>query len=84
MRTVFLPQSGGCSGKLMVFHCGLPSGSGPGQLKDRLDQKLIGTDKEKVHWERGGAYRIVCGVGARLEEKWVGLIKEWEGQGWGW
>lgn len=48
MATMFLSQSGGCNGKLMVFHCGLPSASGPGQLKDRLDQKLIGTDKEKV------------------------------------
>ena len=48
MATMLLPQSGGCNGKLMVFHCGLPSASGPGQLKDRLDQKLIGTDKEKV------------------------------------
>ena len=59
-----LPQSGGCNGKLVVFHCGLPSASGPGQLKDRMDQKLIGTDKEKV-W-RGGAGDVADGGG------WVG------------
>jgi protein transport protein SEC24 len=40
-------RSGGCNGKLFVFHHGLPSVAGPGQLKDRLDQKLLGTDKEK-------------------------------------
>ena len=56
-----LPQSGGCNGKLVVFHCGLPSASGPGQLKDRMDQKLIGTDKEKV-WS-GGAGDVADGGG---------------------
>ena len=37
-----------CSGKLFIFHTGLPSAHAPGQLKStRDDRKLLGTDKEK-------------------------------------
>jgi protein transport protein SEC24 len=35
------------SGKLFVFHSNLPNGHAPGQLKNRDDKKLLGTDKEK-------------------------------------
>ena len=36
------------NGRLFLFHTGLPSAQAPGQLKNRLDSKLLGTDKEKV------------------------------------
>ena len=36
------------NGRLFVFHTSLPSAQAPGQLKNRLDPKLLGTDKEKV------------------------------------
>jgi protein transport protein SEC24 len=36
------------NGRLFVFHTGLPSAQAPGQLKNRLDAKLLGTDKEKT------------------------------------
>ena len=38
------------NGRLFVFHSGLPTAQGPGQLKNRLDSKLLGTDKEKVQY----------------------------------
>ena len=80
-RCPSLPQSGGCNGKLVVFHCGLPSASGPGQLKDRMDQKLIGTDKEKV-W-RGGEDRGEEGRGGQRGggEKDRGEERRTEGRG---
>jgi len=34
-------------GKLFVFHTNLPNCLAPGQLKNREDKKLLGTDKEK-------------------------------------
>ena len=36
------------NGRVFVFHTGLPSAQAPGQLKNRLDSKLLGTVKEKV------------------------------------
>lgn len=36
------------SGKLFIFHTSLPTLECPGQLKNREDRKLLGTDKEKV------------------------------------
>ena len=38
-----------CAGKLFIFHSSLPSATAPGQLKNRDDRKLLGTEKEKVH-----------------------------------
>jgi protein transport protein SEC24 len=35
-------------GKLFVFHTNLPNSLAPGQLNNRDDKKLLGTDKEKV------------------------------------
>lgn len=36
------------AGKLFIFHTSLPTLEAPGQLKNREDRKLLGTDKEKV------------------------------------
>lgn len=36
-----------CAGKLLVFHSTLPVSEAPGQLKNRDDRKLLGTEKEK-------------------------------------
>src|SRR3954464_11679153 len=36
------------AGKLFIFHTSLPTMEAPGQLKNREDRKLLGTDKEKV------------------------------------
>lgn len=36
------------SGKLLIFHTSLPTFNCPGQLNNREDRKLLGTDKEKV------------------------------------
>jgi protein transport protein SEC24 len=40
-------KAAGRNGRLFLFHTGLPSAQAPGQLKNRLDSKLLGTDKEK-------------------------------------
>jgi protein transport protein SEC24 len=40
-------KSAKISGKLFVFHTNLPNALAPGQLKNRDDKKLLGTDKEK-------------------------------------
>lgn len=37
-----------CAGKLLVFHSSLPIADAPGQLKNRDDRKLLGTEKEKT------------------------------------
>lgn len=37
-----------CAGKLLVFHSSLPVSDAPGQLKNRDDRKLLGTEKEKT------------------------------------
>ena len=37
-----------CTGKLFIFHSSLPNATAPGQLKNRDDRKLLGTEKEKV------------------------------------
>ena len=39
------------AGKLFIFHTSLPTMEAPGQLKNREDRKLLGTDKEKVAFE---------------------------------
>ena len=45
-------KAAGRNGRLFLFHTGLPSAQAPGQLKNRLDSKLLGTDKEKVgNWQ---------------------------------
>uniref|UniRef100_A0A1I8B989 Protein transport protein Sec24C n=1 Tax=Meloidogyne hapla TaxID=6305 RepID=A0A1I8B989_MELHA len=36
------------SGKLFIFHSSLPTLVAPGQLKNREERKLLGTDKEKT------------------------------------
>ena len=36
------------NGRLFIFHSNLPTANGPGQLNNRQDSKLLGTDKEKV------------------------------------
>lgn len=36
------------AGKLLVFHSSLPISDAPGQLKNRDDRKLLGTEKEKT------------------------------------
>ncbi|CAK5114559.1 unnamed protein product [Meloidogyne enterolobii] len=36
------------SGKLFIFHSSLPTLAAPGQLKNREERKLLGTDKEKT------------------------------------
>jgi len=36
------------AGKLVVFHHNLPVAQAPGQLKNRDDRKVLGTDKEKA------------------------------------
>ncbi len=41
-------KAAGRNGRLFVFHSSLPTAPGPGLLKNRLDTKLLGTDKEKV------------------------------------
>ena len=51
-------RSASCSGRLFVFHSSLPTAPAPGQLKQREDAKLLGTDKEKV----GGACANVGGA----------------------
>lgn len=35
-------------GKLLIFHSSLPACDAPGQLKNRDDRKLLGTEKEKT------------------------------------
>lgn len=37
-----------CTGKVLVFHSSLPISDAPGQLKNRDDRKLLGTEKEKT------------------------------------
>lgn len=37
-----------CAGKLLVFHSTLPVSDAPGQLKNRDDRKLLGTEKERT------------------------------------
>ncbi|KAL7043785.1 hypothetical protein ACKWTF_001663 [Chironomus riparius] len=37
-----------CAGKLLVFHSTLPIADAPGQLKNRDDRKLLGTEKERT------------------------------------
>lgn len=37
-----------CAGKLLVFHSSLPIADAPGQLKNRDDRKLLGTEKERT------------------------------------
>jgi protein transport protein SEC24 len=41
-------KSAKCSGKLFIFHTNLPNFQAPGQLKNREDKRLLGTDKEKT------------------------------------
>lgn len=40
-------KSAKLSGKLFIFHSNLPNALAPGQLKNRDDKKLLGTEKEK-------------------------------------
>ena len=35
------------TGKIFMFHSNLPNAHAPGQLKNRDDKKVLGTDKEK-------------------------------------
>ena len=42
-------KASGRNGRLFVFHSSLPTAHAPGSLKNRVDTKLLGTDKEKVH-----------------------------------
>lgn len=37
-----------CAGKLLIFHSTLPVTDAPGQLKNRDDRKLLGTEKERT------------------------------------
>lgn len=37
-------------GKIFVFHTSLPTLDAPGQLKNREDRKILGSDKEKVNF----------------------------------
>eukprot|EP00731_Ephydatia_muelleri_P029503 Em0021g26a len=41
-------KAAGRNGRIFVFHSGLPSHEAPGVLKNRLDPKLLGTEKEKT------------------------------------
>ena len=41
-------KAAGRNGRLFVFHSSLPSAQSTGLLKNRLDSKLLGTEKEKV------------------------------------
>ena len=41
-------KASGRNGRLFVFHSSLPTAQAPGLLKNRVDTKLLGTDKEKV------------------------------------
>ncbi|XP_022248910.1 protein transport protein Sec24C-like [Limulus polyphemus] len=41
-------KAAGCAGKIFIFHSVLPIAEAPGKLKNRDDQKLLGTDKEKT------------------------------------
>lgn len=41
-------KSAKLTGKLFIFHTNLPNTLAPGQLKNRDDKKLLGTDKEKM------------------------------------
>ena len=43
-------KAAGRNGRLFVFHSSLPSAQATGMLKNRLDTKLLGTDKEKVNY----------------------------------
>ena len=47
LSDLLCPQAANCSGRLFVFHSSLPSGPAPGQLKNRDDRKVLGSDKEK-------------------------------------
>lgn len=47
-------KAAGRNGRLFVFHSSLPSAQATGMLKNRLDTKLLGTDKEKVWSLEGG------------------------------
>ena len=51
-------KAAGRNGRLFVFHSSLPSAQATGMLKNRLDTKLLGTDKEKVVYTQGITY--VC------------------------
>ena len=42
-------KAAGRNGRLFIFHSSLPTAQAPGTLKNRLDLKLLGTDKEKVN-----------------------------------
>ena len=42
-------KASGRNGRLFVFHSSLPTAHAPGSLKNRVDTKLLGIDKEKVH-----------------------------------
>ena len=41
-------KASGRNGRLFVFHSSLPTAQAPGSLKNRVDTKLLGTDKERV------------------------------------
>ena len=41
-------KSDGRAGKLFIFHTAMPTREAPGKLKPRDQQRLLGTDKEKV------------------------------------
>jgi protein transport protein SEC24 len=41
-------KSSECAGKLLVFHSTLPLTGALGQLKNRDDRKLLGTEKERT------------------------------------
>ena len=41
-------KAAGRNGRIFVFHSSLPTAQATGLLKNRMDSKLLGTDKEKV------------------------------------
>jgi len=56
-------KAAGRSGRLFVFHSSLPTAQGPGTLKNRVDSKLLGTEKEKARTEgtpSGGCRTLIA------------------------
>lgn len=64
-------KAAGRNGRLFVFHSSLPSAQATGMLKNRLDTKLLGTDKEKVWSLEGGTWSLWWGCKISADARMV-------------
>ena len=71
-------KASGRNGRLFVFHSSLPTAQAPGSLKNRVDTKLFGTDKEKVAVDVRGS--MCMGEGGGGEGVEGGRAREGEGE----